>query len=168
MIGFKKNDSEKEIELIATIADFNQEFVKNTTPSLKPVYTLKDTQNAMAKKSNLLKELINFNIYAYKDFTNKRLYSTILKWRKDIRNTLFTSIQIDNAMLNGTARSDPSKTKQLIDNLGNSWKSKTKALEKQTKKAVKRYTAQHGHGLPQDILAFSVRQYTNKPNNKKI
>lgn len=164
MLGLKKKDSNKEIELIATMADFNQEFTKIIAPPLKPVYTLIDTQTSVTKKSKVLKELIDFNIYAYKNYVNRKLYSTCLKWRREMRDSLYISIQTEKAFLDGTARSDPYKIKQLIDSKKGLYTLSSKVIEKQTKKAVLHYTVQHGHGLPRDILTFSARQHIGKSN----
>lgn len=165
MIGFKKIDSDKEIELIATMVDFNNDFIDVLAQPLKLAYTPKDIQKSIAKKTKAIEELIDFDIHAYKDYVNRTLYSTLFEWKKEIRDNLLTSIKIDNSLINGTASSNPLELKKLLDN-STSRKISAKTIEKQTEKAIKRYTTQHGHSLPHDILTFSARRRTDKTNKK--
>ena len=160
MLNRKRIDSDKEIELIATVSDFERRVTKIITPTLEPE-GLTEQRKKLQKIAELLEEIISFNIYSYNGHVSKKLYSTCLKIRRSSKEYLIVTVRIHKAMLDGTARSDPAKLKQLIDSLSNIDEINVKKLEKQVKKAIKRYTKQHGHGLQRDILTFSVAKKDN-------
>ena len=156
MILFHRVDSEKELELIATLCEFLAEAMW-ADPVAK--YDKRIARKSFKLKSKTLKDLISFDISSYKNHVSKRVFKCCVSVFSDLKEILMAWIREDVLAIDGRplgsdvervtkdARIAQYKLNSSLDNL----KSELEVVRK-------RYENQHGGGSPnQDISSYSIR-----------
>lgn len=151
-------DTEKELELIATIYDFVVESMDEETNAAS--YEEKEARKSVDKKSKTLEDLLKFDLDSYKDCVDKKLFSSARNVRNALRDELYAWIQEDKLTLAGDFNAY--RVEQLIADARSAQyrlKSSLSSFKLELAKSTERYKTDHSGKEPDgEIEEYSIRK----------
>ena len=157
MALFKRRviDTEKEIELIATMLDFITEGLEEE--SMARSYGPKEARASINKKSEDIE--LKFDIGSYKECVDKELFRSALAVKNALRDELFAWVQEDKLTINGNF--DAYRVEELIREARSAQYSLQRsigAFRAEILNSTKRYKACHDGKEPEGkIEDYSIR-----------
>ena len=160
MALFKKVtiNTEKELELIATLYDFIVEATDEETNATS--YGEAEAKKSISKKAKTLEALLKFDLDSYSGCVDKKLLSSVRDVRNGLRDELHAWIQEDKLTLAGDF--DAYKVEGLIADARSAQyrlKSSIAVFKQEFAKFTKRYEKDHDGNEPdEEIEKYSIRK----------
>ena len=159
MALFKKDtiNTEKELELVATIYDFITEATDEEMGATS--YGEAEAKKSINKKAKTLEDLLKFDLDGYSGCVDKKLLSSVRDVRNALRDELHAWIQEDKLTLAGDF--DAYRVEQLIADARSAQyrlKSGIGAFKLEFAKFTDRYKKDHdGNDPDKEIEEYSIR-----------
>lgn len=157
---FKVNvDSEKELELVATIYDFFMESMQEEVNAT--AYGINEAKKSLSKKSKLLEGLIKYDINQYKKSVDKKLFTIVKKVKNSLKGELYVWVQEDKMTVDEKITNAYEVERLLHEARVYQYelKSSIALFKNEINKVNERYKKQHGGKEPKgEIEDYSIRK----------
>lgn len=154
---FYKIDSEKELELIATLCEFMAEAIGGDPLTKKHNKSI--ARESFKAKSKTLKDLICFDINKYKNHVSKRLFNCCVSAFSGLKEILMAWIREDLLVIDDhTLSSDALRVTKEARIAEYKLSSYLDSLKSELGAVRRRYKRQHGgRDSEQEISSYSIR-----------
>ena len=162
----KNINTDKELELVATIYDFIEEAIDKATPAepYDEKQVRKSFENTLENNTIILDELSRFDLDEYNNYVDHDLLSSVRVIKNTLQDELNIWIQEDKGFLYGFLNAyEPAQLMQEARRAQYRLQEDLRSFKIEVNKFFKRYMADHDGKEPEeDINSYRIRKKTIK------